>query len=87
MQRVQLAITLYESYVFRVGTLVALFMATFLIYFLSDATLVWTYSGLLVGGAYAITAFSSFKRFKPDIMTTFNNHSVGFPHQSKQFHS
>jgi len=73
-----MAITLYESYVFRVGNLAALSIATLLIYFISDATLVWTYSGLFVGGAYAIAAFSSFRRFKPDIMTSFNNHAPGF---------
>ena len=73
MQRVQMAITLYESYLFRIGTIGALIAATCLIYFLDNAEWIWTGSGLLVGTAYAISAFSSYRRFKPDLMTTFDN--------------
>lgn len=73
LQRVQMAITLYESYVFRIGTIGALIAATCLIYFLDDSSLIWTGSGLLISAAYAISAFSSYHRFKPDLMTTFNN--------------
>ena len=69
MQRIQLAINLYERWIFRVGTLMAIALATLLTFFLRDEELVWSYSGLLVGSAYAIAAFSSFKRFTPDIMT------------------
>ena len=67
LQKVQMAIALYEKYVFRVGTLLAILVATMLIYFLKEDGLVWSYSGLLVGTAYAISAFSEFKRFQPDI--------------------
>ena len=64
-----MAIALYEKYVFRIGTLLAISLATMLIYFLNDDGLVWSYSGLLVGISFAISAVSGFKRFKPNLLT------------------
>ena len=70
IQRIQMAIRLYERYVFRAGTLIAISLASTLIFFLSaDDSLLWSYSGLLIGLAYLIAAASSFNRFHPDIMT------------------
>ena len=65
-----MAISLYERYIFRVGTVLAIALASLLIYFITDDELLWSYSGLLVGAAYLIAAASSFSRFQPDIMTT-----------------
>ena len=73
-----MAIRLYESYVFRVGTLIAISLASTLIFFLgSDDELLWSYSGLLIGTAYFIAAASSFNRFHPDIIT--GRYSSGGP--------
>ena len=69
IQRIQMAIALYESYVYRWGTFLAIVLASAIIYSLQSDELVWSYSGLFVGAAYAIAAFSSFKRFQPDMMT------------------
>ena len=74
MLRVKLAITLYEKYVFRLGTILAITIASGLIYLLRDSELVWGYSSLLVAFAYAIAAASSFRKFRPDIVT------ATFPH-------
>lgn len=69
MQRVQMAIKLYENYVFRFGMVAAIAFATLFTFLLQDEELVWSYSGMLVAGAYAIAAFSSFKKFRPDLVT------------------
>jgi hypothetical protein len=74
MLRVKLAITLYEKYVFRVGTILAITIASGLIFLLRDSELVWGYSSLLVALAYAIAAMSSFRKFRADMIT------AAFPH-------
>ena len=65
-----MAIRLYERYIFRAGTFIAVVIACTLVYLLNaDDELLWSYSGLLIGLAYLIAAASSFNRFHPDIMT------------------
>lgn len=69
----------------------AISIASALIFLLKDEELVWGYSSLLVGSAYAIAAFSSYQRFRPDIVTAaFHNPNqiVGMrPTYSSQFGS
>lgn len=55
---------------FRIGIILAISIASMLIYFLQEESLIWCYSGLLVSAAYAIAAFNDFKRFQPDIVTS-----------------
>ena len=77
LQRVQLAIKLYERYIFEIGTFLAIAIASCLIYFLEhDAALIWTISGLLVAFSYIFASCNEFRRFKADLVTVGNVSSL-----------
>ena len=73
MQRVQLAIKLYERYVHNIGTGLAIALTVLMSYLLADNAepilFLWCYCSLLVALAYGFAALNPFKKFKANIIT------------------
>lgn len=68
MQRMKMAVSLYEKYVFVFGMVLSVALAILMAYLMSDSMQeLWAYSGLFLAMGFSLATFSRLRKFRAEI--------------------